>query len=93
MRQDFYARTILYNILSLLCHQAAELRHDDIGRKINRNVSLGILKLEFGIFIKDPSDSIKHALTELLNQMLRFTIRVKPDRHISRLFRKTKHSS
>lgn len=92
MRQDFHARTIQYNLLSLLCHQAAELRHDDNDRRINRNVALGILKLEFGIFINDLSDSFYHSLTRLLNLILRFTTRVKPNRHNPRLFRKIKHS-
>ena len=92
MQQDFHARTIQYNLLSFLCHQAAELRHDDNDRRINRNVALGILKLEFGIFINERSDSFNHSLTNLLNLMLRFTTRVKPDRHNPRLFRKIKHN-
>lgn len=92
MRQDFHARTIQYNLLSFLCHQAAELRHDDNDRRINRNVALGILKLEFGIFINDNPHSFNNSLTRLLNLMLRFTTPVKPDRHNPRLFRKIKHS-
>ena len=92
MGQDFHARTIQYNLLSFLCHQAAELRHDDNDRRINRNVALGILKLEFGIFINDNPHSFNNSLTRLLNLMLRFTTPVKPDRHNPRFFRKIKHS-
>ncbi|MBD5235838.1 MAG: transposase [Barnesiella sp.] len=92
MRQDFYARTIQYNLLSFLCHQAAELRHDDNDRRINRNIALGILKLEFGLFIIKDNVSFKYSLTRMLNLLLRFTIRVRPNRHNPRLFRKVKHS-
>ena len=92
MRQDFYARTIQYNLLSFLCHQAAELRHDDNDCRINRNIALGILKLEFGLFIIKDNVSFKYSLTRMLNLLLRFTIRVRPDRHNPRLFRKVKHS-
>lgn len=92
IRQDFHAKTIQYNLLSVLCHKAAELRHDDQPLKINRNIALGILKLEFGIFIRKDSPNFNECLHKVLNEMMRFTIPVKPDRHIPRTFRKIKHS-
>lgn len=90
IRQDFHAKTIVYNLLSLLCHQAAELRHDDGKRKINRNVALGILKLEFGIFIQKDKCSFNNRLQRMLNELIRFTIPVIDHRHNPRVFRKMK---
>lgn len=92
IRQDFNARTIQYNLLSVLCHQAAELRHDDNDRRINRNIALGILKLEFNVFLKNDRRSFNKCLHNALTQIARFTTPIKPDRHNPRIFRKIKHS-
>lgn len=92
IRQDFHARVIQYNILSLMCHQAAELRHDDKERRINRNDALGILKLEFGLFLQKRHSSFNKDLHKVLIEMARFTVPIKPDRHNPRVFRKIKHS-
>lgn len=92
IRQDFNARTIQYNLLSALCHQAAGLRHDDGMRRINRNVALGILKLDFGVLIQEDSPSFNECLQKVLTEMARFSIPVKPGRHNPRAFRKIKHS-
>lgn len=92
MRQDFYAKTILYNIISVLCHQAAGLRHDQKPRRINRNVALGILKINFIIFIVKDCCKFNVFLHKVLNEMARFTTPIKPGRHNPRVFRKTKHS-
>lgn len=92
MRQDFHARTILYNIISVLCRQAAELRHDEKPRRINRNVALGILKLNFAIFIVADPSGFNTSLHKVLSEMARFTIPLKAGRHNPRVFRKFKHS-
>ena len=92
IRQDFYARVIQYNMLSVMCHQAAELRHDDKARRINRNDALGILKLEFGVFLQKRLRCFNKGLQILLTEMARFTIPVKPGRHNPRIFRKITHS-
>ncbi len=92
MRQDFYAKTILYNIISVICRQAAELRHDEINRRIDRNVALGIVKLNFFLFTKTTPSQFKEFLGKVLNEMVRFTIPVRPGRHNPRVFRKIKHS-
>lgn len=92
IRQDFYARVIQYNILSVMCHQAAELRHDDKDRRINRNDALGILKLEFGVFLQKNIRTFNRDLRNMLKVIARFTVPVKPGRHNPRVFRKIKHS-
>ncbi len=92
MRQDFNAKTILYNIISVLCRQAAELRHDDKSRRINRNVAVGILKLNFIVFIQKNQASFNSHLHKMLSEIARFTTPVKPGRHNPRVFRKFKHS-
>ncbi len=92
MRQDFQAKTILYNIISVLCRRAAELRHDEKPRKINRNIALGILKLNFILFTKTTPLQFKEFLEKVLSEMDRFTIPIRPGRHNPRVFRKTKHS-
>lgn len=92
MRQDFHAKTILYNLLSAVYHQAAELRHDEEPRKINRNVALGILKLNFIIFTQTDCNRFNENLQKVLTEMARFTTPIKPGRHNPRVFRKIKHS-
>lgn len=92
MRQDFHAKTIQYNLLSVTCRQAAGLRHDGGDRRIDRNVALGILKLEFGVFIQPDSPSFNGNLHSVLKEMARFTTPVRPGRHNPRVFRKIKHS-
>lgn len=92
IRQDFHAKTILYNILSVLCIQAAQLRHDNKPRRINRNVAIGILKLNFGIFIQKNHDTFNIHLHKMLNEIAQFTTPIKPGRHNRRAFRKFKHS-
>lgn len=92
MRQDFYAKTIVYNIISALCHQAAGLRHDPTPRRINRNVALGILKFNFSLFVEINCQKFNALLHKVLKEMGRFTIPVKPGRHNPRVFRKIKHS-
>lgn len=92
IRQDFHAKTIQYNLLSLLCHQAAELRHDHQPRKIDRNIALGIFKLEFMLFMPDCTLPFNKHLHRVLTQIARFTTAIKPGRHNPRLFRKIKHS-
>lgn len=92
VRQDFHARTIQYNLLSLLCHQAAELRHNDNDHRINRNIALGILKLEFPLFFGKDSPEFNRHLHMVLTEMGRFIISIKPDRHNPRKFRNIKHN-
>ena len=92
MRQDFHARTIQYNLLSVICRQAAALRHDGGDRRIDRNVALGILKLEFGVFIQPDSPSFNEYLQIVLKEIARFTTPLRPGRHNPRVFRKIKHS-
>lgn len=92
LQQDFHAKTILYNVLSALCQQAAIMRHDDTDRRINRNVALGILKLNAILAItgKDTVNNIN--LLFLLKEISRFTIPIKRHRSNPRMFRKIKHS-
>jgi len=92
LQQDFHAKTILYNLLSALCQQAALLRHDDGDRRINRNLALGILKLN-AILALTGTDKVRNTnLHSVLNELARFTIPVKKFRSNPRLFRKIKHS-
>lgn len=92
LQQDFHAKTILYNVLSALCQQAAIMRHDDTDRRINRNVALGILKINAILAItgKDTVNNIN--LLFLLKEISRFTIPIKRHRSNPRMFRKIKHS-
>lgn len=92
LQQDFHAKTILYNLLSALCQQAALLRHDDGDRRINRNLALGILKLN-AILALTGTDKVRNTnLHSVLNELARFTVPVKKFRSNPRLFRKIKHS-
>lgn len=91
IQQDFHAKTIQYNLLSVLCRRAAEVRHGSMERRINCNIALGILKWNFGIFIRENDDSLNIHLQKALTEMERFTTPVKPDRHNPRVFRKIKH--
>ena len=92
IRQDFYARIIQYDLISLLSHQAAELRHGDSHRKINRNIALGIFKLEFDLFFNTDRHHFNRHLRKVLTEIARFTIENKPGRQNPRIFRKIKHS-
>ncbi len=90
--QDFYSKTIIYNILSLLVSQAAELRHDKKPRRINRNVALGILKLNILTIIPASSVTNNTNLDQVLKEISCFSIPVIENRHNPRVFRKIKHS-
>ena len=92
IRQDFYARIIQYDLISLLSHQAAELRHGDSHRKINRNIALGIFKLEFDLFFRTDRRHFNRHLRTVLTEMARFTIEIKPGRQNPRNFRNIKQS-
>ena len=92
IRQDFYARIIQYDLISLLSHQAAELRHGDSHRKINRNIALGIFKLEFDLFFRTDRRHFNRHLRTVLTEMARFTIEIKPGRKNPRNFRNIKQS-
>lgn len=95
--QDFYSKTIAYNLLSVLVEQAARMRQASISDKslkkyqINRNVALGIFKLFMPQFFHNETD-FNTVLTTMLNQMSRYTTAVIPDRHNPRVFRNIKHS-
>ena len=90
--QDFYSKTIIYNILSLLVSQAAELRHDTTPRRINRNVALGILKINILTIIPVSSTTNNINLHRVLNEISCYSIPVRENRHNPRAFRKIKHS-
>lgn len=90
LQQDFYSKTIDYNILSALLHQAAELRHDQKPRRINRNTALGIMKLNFCDVLEEGENN--EFLQSMLKEMARLSVPVIPNRHNPRLFRKIKHS-
>ena len=90
--QDFYSKTIIYNILSLLVNQAAELRHDTKPRRINRNVALGILKINILTIIPVSYDSNNKVLDKVLKEISVFSVPVCENRHNPRAFRKIKHS-
>lgn len=92
IQQDFHAKTILYNVLSALCRQAAMMRHDGKDRRINRNVALGILKLNAVLAITGKSPNRNNHLLSVLNEIGRFTTPVKKHRSNPRVFRKMKHS-
>ena len=92
IQQDFHAKTILYNVLSALCRQAAMMRHDGKDRRINRNVALGILKLNAMLAITGKSPNRNNNLLSVLNEIGRFTTPVKKHRSNPRVFRKMKHS-
>lgn len=68
------------------------MRHDDVDRRINRNVALGILKLN-AILALTGKDRVNNTiLSFVLNEIARFTTLVKRHRSNPRLFRKMKHS-
>ena len=92
IQQDFHAKTILYNVLSALCQQAAMMRHDDADRRINRNVALGILKLNAILALTGKNKANNTNLLFVLNEIMRFTTPIKKHRSNPRLFRKIKHS-
>lgn len=97
MKQDFYSKIILYNLLSLFISQAAEMRHadkpdeDTEGYKINRNVALGILKLYLPQILQSPCE-INDCWLEMLTKMSRYVTAIKHGRHNHRAFRKIKHN-
>lgn len=90
--QDFYSKTIIYNILSLLVSQAAELRHDTKPRQINRNVALGILKLNILDIIPVSNCHVNKNFDKVLKEISCFSIPVIENRNNPRAFRKIKHS-
>lgn len=90
--QDFYAKTIVYNLLSLLVRQAAELRHDTKPRQINRNVALGIFRINILDIIPVDTVEINQNLSLVLKEIASVTMPIQPQRHNPRAFRKIKHS-
>ncbi|MDE6447865.1 MAG: transposase [Muribaculaceae bacterium] len=90
--QDFYAKTIVYNLLSLLVRQAAELRHDTKPRQINRNVALGIFRINIVDIIPVDTVEINQNLSLVLKEIASVTMPIQPPRHNPRAFRKIKHS-
>lgn len=94
--QDFYAKIIAYNYLSLYAGQAAELRRDSILTKtkydmaIDKNIALGLMKMNW-VNVLDPF-KINNSTEKLLKMMGRFMVSVRPNRHNHRAFRKIKHS-
>lgn len=92
LRQDFHAKTIAYNILSALCQQAAMMRHDRGERRINRNVALGILRLNAVTVMTRVCNINSHCVRNVLTEVSRFTTAVIGNRHSPRAFRKIKHS-
>lgn len=92
LQQDFHAKTILYNVLSYVCRQAATLRHDDRDRLINRNVALGIVKLDAITVLTGVETSYNNSLHIVLNQIARFSVPLKKFRSNIRAFRKIKHN-
>lgn len=92
LQQDFHAKTILYNVLSALCQQAALMRHDDGDRRINRNVALGILRLNAILALTGKDDINNTNSLFVLKEISRFSTPIKRFRSNPRLFRKMKHS-
>lgn len=92
IQQDFHAKTIIYNVLSALCQQAAILRHDDKDRRINRNIALGILRLNAILVLTGNDKTHNTNLHSVLTELLRFTVAVKKGRSNPRVFRKIKYS-
>lgn len=92
IRQDFISKVITYNLIAVLIRQAAMLRHDNKPRQINRNIALGIFKLNFMAVMGAPSSEINFRLELMLKEMTRFSTPVIPGRHNHRAFRKIKHS-
>lgn len=92
IQQDFHAKTILYNVLSALCRQAALMRHDGRDRRINRNVALGILRLNAIVALTGKSPDRNTNSLSVLNEVARFTTPVEKHRSNPRVFRKMKHS-
>lgn len=97
VRQDFYSKTITYNLLSVMIEQAARMRHASTAGKglrkyrINRNVALGIFKILSPEFLHNDK-GFNTPLTKMLTQMSRYTTEVIPGRHNPRLFRGIKRS-
>lgn len=102
MLQDYFAKTFVYNVLSVLVGQAAQLRHDTgqsatrttniTFHRINRNVALGILALNFTKIIIPGKSNDNNFFTSMLNEMARFMVPVLKNRHNPRLFRNIKTS-
>lgn len=95
--QDFYAKATMYNFLSAIIRQAAELHLLKDGRtgsasfRINRNVALGIFKFCLPALL-NSRHNFRINLAEMLKEMTRHTVPVKTNRHNPRVFRKIKHS-
>lgn len=92
LQQDFYAKTIVYNILSILVGQAAELRHDRNPRRINRNIALGIFSVFVLEILPAGTDDCNTNFDSVLKEISRFSTHVIPNRHNARVFRNVKHS-
>lgn len=97
VEQDFYSKTISYNILSMLVAQAAEKRHErkpNLDRstyKINWNIALGIFKIFMPKILHSKRD-FNSMTDEMLTRMASYVTAVVPDRSNHRAFRKIKHS-
>lgn len=95
--QDFYAKVTMYNFLSAILRQAAELHHGqgrDTGKntcRINRNVALGILRICLPLMLNRRREFNK-ILGRMLKGLIRNTVPIIPGRHNPRVFRKIKHS-
>lgn len=92
LRQDFNAKIVLYNVLSVLCRQAATMRHDGPQRIIDRNVALGIMRLNANCVFAHDNATFNTSLQLVLTEMGRFTIPLKRHRSNPRVFRKIKNS-
>lgn len=92
LQQDFHAKTIIYNLLSVVIQQAAKERHDEAKRRINRNVALGIFRLNFAALLVLGRNRNNNRLHLMLTEMIRYTEPVIEGRHYPRVFRKIKHS-
>lgn len=101
IRQDFFCRTILYNLLTETIISAAKMRRQSEVLKrndtskyrlvVDKNVALGLLCDRLPQILNAKGEYVKEYIT-VLKLMGRTMIPVMPGRSVPRLFRKVKHS-
>lgn len=97
VEQDFYSKTISYNILSMMVAQAAKKRHeckpneDSNAVRINWNIALGIFKLFMPAILQSESN-FNSLVDEMLTKMATHVTAIVPGRSNHRVFRKIKHN-
>ena len=93
IRQDYYAKTLSWNIGTLMIEEAQEEINEQVRNnhrlkytdyKINRSVAIGLLKDEVIEMLLSPQDQWEVRYNKLVETIKRFTIPIIPNRHLDR---------